>query len=56
MVGTILKILGQILELVIQAKDEVDKLEKQYAEKRQQLLKALADGDIDKLNQLINEL
>jgi hypothetical protein len=52
----IIGILDKILALVIQAKDEIDKAEKEYAKKRQELLAALASGDVAALNKLINEL
>jgi len=55
-IAAILEILDQVLSLIIKATDHVQKLEKEYEQKRQDLLAALASGDVDKLNQLINEL
>ena len=54
--GVILAILGKILDLVIDASNEIDKAEKEYEKKRQALLAALAGGDTQLINQLINEL
>lgn len=52
----VVALLDKIMGLIVDAKDEIEKTEKEYAKKRQALLKALADGDAASLNQLINEL
>lgn len=52
----VIALLDKIMGLIVDAKDEIEKAEKEYAKKRQALLKALADGDAASLNQLINEL